>query len=208
LSAVFTSSSNDYSGSTGTAWLTVLPPQATPTTTTLSVSPPSPQQFGTNETLTATISPSAAPGSVQFEDNGNNIGSPVTVSGGTAQIQTSSEPVGTDNLSAVFTPSSGDYSGSTGTASLTLYAPLSITTTSLPKAKIGKAYSATLTATGGNGPYTWSLAVGSSKLPKGLKLSSAGAFSGKPKKAGTFHFTVEVQAGSSSATQALSIKVK
>ena len=43
------------------------------------------------------------------------------VSGGTAQFQTSSLPVGTDNLSAVFTPTSGSgYSGSTGTLSFTV----------------------------------------------------------------------------------------
>ncbi len=84
--------------------------------------------------------------------------------------------------------------------------PLTITTTSLPKGKLAKAYSATLTAVGGTGSYTWSLASG--KLPKGLTLSSAGVISGKPKVAATSKFTVEVQAGSSTATKALSIKVK
>jgi hypothetical protein len=118
LSAVFTSSSGNYAGSTGTTQFTVT---AAPTTTTLTASPAGPQQFGTQETLTATVSPSAATGKVQFEDNGTNIGSPVTVSGGTAQFQTSSLPVGTDALSAVFTPTSGSgYGGSTGTLSFTV----------------------------------------------------------------------------------------
>ncbi len=85
--------------------------------------------------------------------------------------------------------------------------PLSVTTKKLAKGTVGKAYSATLAATGGNGTYTWSLAPGSAALPKKLTLSSAGVISGKPKKAGTFKITVEVQAGISTATKALSIKV-
>ena len=126
LSAVFTpTTGNDFSASTGTATFTVDPVK---TTTSLSVSPPSPQPGGTQETLTATISPSAAPGTVQFEVNGTDIGSPVTVSAGTAQTQTSSLPSGTDSLSAVFTPSSSDYAGSTGTASFTVTAAATQTT--------------------------------------------------------------------------------
>ena len=98
--------------------------------------------------------------------------------------------------------------GSTWTVVYSPGAPLAITTTKLAKGTVGKKYSATLTAIGGNGPYTWSLATGSPLLPKGLKLSTAGVISGTPKKAATTNITVEVQAGASSATKALSIKVK
>lgn len=70
--------------------------------------------------------------------------------------------------------------------------PIVISPKTLPKAKKGKHYQVTLTATGGLGaPYEWSLAPGS-HLPPGLKLSSAGVISGKPTKAGTFSFTVSV----------------
>jgi hypothetical protein len=72
---------------------------------------------------------------------------------------------------------------------------LGITTTSLPGGTAKVPYSATtLTAVGGNPPYTWKLAPGS-KLPKGLKLNkSTGAISGTPKKtdSGTYTFTVKV----------------
>jgi hypothetical protein len=68
----------------------------------------------------------------------------------------------------------------TATESLTITvstAPLSITTTSLPDATVDQAYSATLTATGGVGPYTWSLVSGSP--PEGLSLNtSTGVISG------------------------------
>jgi len=78
-------------------------------------------------------------------------------------------------------------SNSTGTPS-----PLSITSASLPNAQAGTAYSATLTATGGTTPYTWSVAAGSS-LPSGLSLNaSTGQLSGTPAQSGTFSFTVQV----------------
>jgi len=58
---------------------------------------------------------------------------------------------------------------------------LGVSTTALPSAQVGEAYSATLTATGGTGPYTWSMAPGSGPLPSGLSLNaSTGVISGTP----------------------------
>ena len=58
-------------------------------------------------------------------------------------------------------------------------ATLAITTTSLPNGQINIAYSATLVATGGTTPYTWSLKSGT--LPTGLSLNTAtGVISGTP----------------------------
>ena len=48
-------------------------------------------------------------------------------------------------------------------------------------------YSQTITASGGQSPYTF--AVGSGSLPTGLSLSSAGVLAGTPDSAGTFNFT-------------------
>src|SRR5262249_61156413 len=56
---------------------------------------------------------------------------------------------------------------------------LSISTSSLPNGQIGTAYNATLTATGGVSPYTWSLTSGA--LPAGLTVNaSTGAITGTP----------------------------
>lgn len=80
----------------------------------------------------------------------------------------------------------------TASAQLTLtvnVAPLSITTTSLPKGVVGATYSATLTATGGTPPYQWTLTSGS--MPSGLSLSSSGVISGTPSTSGTFSVGIE-----------------
>ena len=84
--------------------------------------------------------------------------------------------------------------------------PLTITTTALPAATSGVAYSATLAATGGTPPYTWSLASGT--LPAGTgPLTAAGVISGTPTATGTSSFTVKVTAGAQSVTKTLSITV-
>jgi hypothetical protein len=59
----------------------------------------------------------------------------------------------------------------------------------LPGDAQGRAYGQTITATGGTGPYTFSLTAGA--LPTGMNpLSSGGALSGTPTAMGTFNFTI------------------
>lgn len=65
-----------------------------------------------------------------------------------------------------------------------------ITTNSLPSATAGQSYSQQLTASGGVGPYTWSLVSGA--LPPGLSLSTTGVISGRPTSVGQFTFTIQV----------------
>jgi hypothetical protein len=86
-------------------------PQATealaPTTTgiALAVSPVSPVAQGALVTLTATITPLTAVGTVQFKDGTTDIDGPVTVSNnGTASGSTSLLVPGSHQLTAVFTP--------------------------------------------------------------------------------------------------------
>ena len=66
---------------------------------------------------------------------------------------------------------------------LTVYAPVVITSLSLPEARGGEPYSTSLSATGGKAPLRWSLSWGS--LPEGLTLSSSGVISGTPTGGGT-----------------------
>ena len=68
-----------------------------------------------------------------------------------------------------------------GSATLTVQAipPFSNTSTALPSGQVGAAYTATLSATGGIPPYSWSLKSGT--LPAGLSLNAAtGVISGTP----------------------------
>jgi Putative Ig domain/Squalene-hopene cyclase C-terminal domain len=69
---------------------------------------------------------------------------------------------------------------------------LYVKTSSLPTATVGHCYSANLTASGGNPPYSWSLAPGAGTLPPGLTLSGSGEISGIPTTSGTSTFVVVV----------------
>jgi hypothetical protein len=83
-----------------------------------------------------------------------------------------------------------------------------ITTTSFAAGTQNAAYSATLTATGGISPYSWTL-INGTNLPAGLNLNaSTGAITGTPTANGATNFTVQVSdKNSATATKALSINV-
>ena len=112
-----------------------------------------------------------------------------------------------------FTASVSDTGGHSGTQALSITVSSStgsaptITTTSLPGGVVGQAYSATLQATGGTLPYSWSISVGA--LPTGVTLGgTTGVIGGTPSAAGTFNFTARVSgANNLSASQALSIVI-
>ncbi|MGD0020645.1 MAG: putative Ig domain-containing protein, partial [Candidatus Limnocylindrales bacterium] len=59
---------------------------------------------------------------------------------------------------------------------------LTVTASSLPAGQVPYSYVASLSATNGAPPYTWTLAAGS--LPPGLTINSAGLISGTPTLAG------------------------
>jgi predicted secreted protein len=70
-------------------------------------------------------------------------------------------------------------------------AALTITTTSLPEAIEGSAYSETVQASGGTSPYIWTISSGST-LPSWLTLSASGTLSGTPTATGSFPFSLTV----------------
>jgi hypothetical protein len=68
---------------------------------------------------------------------------------------------------------------------------LEVLTASAPPGQVSAPFSLQLAATGGRGPYTWSIASGA--LPPGLSVaSSIGVLSGTPVAAGDYTFTLEV----------------
>lgn len=128
---------------------------ATPTTTTVSSIPGA--SYGDPVTLTATVAPAAAAGTVQFKDNGVNLGAPQAVAGGTATFTTSTLTAGTHPITAEFIPAdtnaydaSSDASAEnaviaaastsvaiTGNGSTTQYSPATFTATVTPAAANG-----------------------------------------------------------------------
>jgi plastocyanin len=91
---------------------------------------------------------------------------------------------------------------------VTVIAPLKITTSQLPAATVGTAYSTSLMASGGVTPYRWKVTSGS--LPAGLTLSHSGSISGTPTAKGTSSFHVRVTDSAQPAnkqSKALSITV-
>jgi hypothetical protein len=122
LTAVFTPTNpTAFTGSTSPTVPYLV--NAAITTTTLGVTPASPVDKNTAETLTATVTPTAA-GSVQFTDGTAPIGNLATVTNGTASITTTLGS-GTHSLTAMFAPTDPATFGSStsNTVSYVVSAP-------------------------------------------------------------------------------------
>jgi hypothetical protein len=87
-----------------------------------------------------------------------------------------------------------DGDGSSASKALTLIvrsaAPLTITTSQLPRGSVGTPYSQSIGASGGQTPYTWSIQSGT--LPDGLTLNQTGIISGPPERPGTASFVIKL----------------
>jgi hypothetical protein len=138
----------------------------------------------------------ALPAGLTLAPDGTLAGTPVSAGTAVFSVQASdaSDPkqLATAGFTLVIAPSNGEA--------------LAITTLSLPDGAIGQSYSATLEATGGQPPYAWSLAGGTT-LPSGLVLDPSGAISGAPSQEGTVTFFVRVTDGAQEATVQLSIRI-
>jgi len=89
---------------------------------------------------------------------------------------------------------------STLTIDPTMGGGLRVVTRALPNGTINQVYTATLTASGGTPPYTWSLPQGT--LPAGITLDPQGILSGTPTAAANANLTVRVTDSAASPTQA------
>ncbi len=70
---------------------------------------------------------------------------------------------------------------------------ITVSPTTTPAATTGTAYSQTITATGGTGPYIFTVSTGA--LPAGITLTSAGVLSGTPTAAASSTFEITATAG-------------
>jgi hypothetical protein len=80
-----------------------------------------------------------------------------------------------------------------------------IQTTALANGAVGDAYAETLTASGGDGTYQWTVASGA--LPPGLALSVDGTISGAPTTVGSYDFLVQATSAGLTGTRALTLGV-
>ena len=150
------------------------------------------------------VSPSTLPNGTQ----NTAYSQTVSASGGTAPytfaVTSGSLPTGlslssggvisgtpTGSGSSSFTMQATDSAGNTGSQAYTVNigtASLTVNPSSLPAGTRNIAYSQTVSANGGTGPYTFTISAGA--LPAGLSLSSAGVISGTPTGSGSSSFTV------------------
>lgn len=177
------------------ATLTVTGGSAAPTITVQ----PANQAVTAGQTASfSVIATGTPPLSYQWNKNG------AAVSGATSATYTTPATTSADNgaqFDVVVSNSAGSVTSNTATLTVTSASSVSITTMSLPNGTVQTAYSATLQATGGTTPYTWSVASGS--LPAGLNLAGAtGTISGTPTTAGTSTFTIQVTDSASNTASA------
>jgi hypothetical protein len=170
-------------GCSGSTYST--PPPAAPTITAQPVSQTVTAGNTASFSVTAT---GAAPLSYQWQKGGTAI------SGATSSSYTTPPTTTADNgsqFTVVVSNSAGSVTSSPATLTVNPASTVSITTASLPNGTPQTAYSATLQATGGTTPYTWSVVSG--QLPAGLSLGAAsGTISGTPTTAGTSSFNIQV----------------
>ncbi len=164
---------------TATASLTLTVNAATPALTITTTSPLPSATVGVVYTTTLAATGGTSPYTWTLA-SGSSLPAGLSLSSGGVISGTPTAAV-----ASTFTVQVADSESTPATAtaalSLTVNAgsALAITTTTLAPGTLGAAYSATLAATGGTPPYTWS--VGSVPLPAGLSLNATtGAISGTP----------------------------
>src|SRR6266550_5568836 len=183
---------------------------ATLTVSTAAVAPsittqPASQTVTVGQTATFTVvATGTAPLSYQWMKGGT------TISGATSSSYTTPATTSADNgsqFSVMVSNIAGSATSNAATLTVNPTQPVQITTTSLPSGQVQTSYSASLQATGGTPPYTWSVIAG--QLPNGLTLSSSsGLISGTPTLAGTSTFTVQANDNAGgSASAALGINI-
>jgi len=190
--ASFTLTATDGDGATATATLNV-----TATSNTAPVlSYGSPQSVIVGGSVT--VSPSAGPSdngtiaSIVLESQGAFTGT-ISVNNATGEVSISNAaPVGAHTIVVRATDNCGTTTDGSFTLNVSCPA-ITLSPATLPNAAVGTAYNQSLTATPAG---TYSFALISGQLPKGLTLSADGVISGTPTEFGIFNFTVMANGGS------------
>src|SRR5450755_199777 len=157
--------------------------------------------------ITASVTGDPKNAGVTWNVSGTS-GSQGTLSGQTTTSVTYNAPASvTSAFTATVTATSIADASKSATLQIKVSPLPAITTASLPKATAGTAYSATLSVSGGTGPYKWTITSGT--LPAGLSLnSSTGAITGTPTGVSSGSLTFQVtDATGMTASQTLTVTV-
>ena len=182
-SSSFTIQATDSAGNFGTRSYTV-----NIGTNTLTVNPTSLPNGTQGVAYSQTVSASGGTGPYTFAVSSGTLPAGLSLNASTGVI--SGTPTGSGSSS--FTIQATDSAGNFGSQSYTvnINVPLTVNPTTLPNGTQGTAYSQTVSASGGTGPYTF--AVSSGTLPAGLSLNaSTGVISGTPTGSGSSSFTIQ-----------------
>jgi hypothetical protein len=161
-----------------------------------------------NETYNATLASSGGTPPVTWAVTTGTLPAGLSLNASTGAITGTPTTQGSSTFTITATDSTTPTAmTATHQYTVTINAALAITTSSLANGTVGTSYSATVVATGGTTPYSWSISSGA--LPGGLTLdANTGTISGTPTASGTFNFTADVtDAGGATIGAALSITV-
>lgn len=165
-------------GLTGAAWAVQPPPTAT--SVDFAVDPVDEAPEGEDVTLTATVSPAAATGTITFLDEDTALQPPVTVAAGTAELVLDDLDRGDYELRATFTPAAGSSFGPSSSDELeyTILPPAAGSTTSTTRSgsttSTTRSGSSTTSTTSGSGSSTTSTTSASGARPTSTTAASGG----------------------------------
>jgi hypothetical protein len=155
----------------------------------------------------AAAEPKAIAGAVPLAAPVPALPAGLTLNSATGVISGTPAQFENENVTFQALDSSTPPNQATATLPVTVQSSLKIITTSLVKGTVNGKYLQTLTATGGIGPYVWTITAGT--LPKGLSLSViTGQITGKATTAGTTSLTLQVSDFETTpATAAVTLKL-
>lgn len=167
---------------------------------TIVVNPATIPGAGVGQAYLQSFSGSGGAAPYTFSVSAGSLPAGLSLNAATGILSGTPSAAGTFNFTVSATDASASPGPFLGTRAYTLdvaQPTITINPTTLSDPKAATSYSQTITASGGIGPYTYTLTAGA--LPAGLTLSGTGTISGTPTAGGTFNFTVTAK-GSSTGT--------